>query len=138
MVKGSSGDQPWSLPVSFKAASFPGGLSGYWAREKISALMDDSYTGTVEEAIRKAVLDVALTHHLVGKYTSLVAVDVTPARPTDKAMEPGQPENHANRDEQVSIDDLAKGATSGQLQIFMGLAAITVAWLLWSVRQRVA
>jgi Ca-activated chloride channel family protein len=100
--------------------------------------MDDSYTGTVEEAIRKAVLDVALTHHLVSKYTSLVAVDVTPARPTDKAMEPGQPENHANRDEQVSIDDLAKGATSGQLQVFMGLAAITVAWLLWSVRQRVA
>ena len=31
--------------------------------------------------IRNAVLDVALNHHLVSKYTSLVAVDVTPTKP---------------------------------------------------------
>jgi len=33
------------------------------------------------------VLDVALTHHLVSKYTSLVAVDVTPTRPVDKNLQ---------------------------------------------------
>jgi Ca-activated chloride channel family protein len=51
--------------------------------------MDEAFTGTAEETVRKGVLDVALAHHLVSKYTSLVAVDVTPARPTGKS-EPGQ------------------------------------------------
>jgi Ca-activated chloride channel family protein len=138
VLTGSSGNQPWSLPVSFKAASSRGGLSVHCARGKISALMDETYKGAVEEAIRNAVLNVALAHHLVSKYTSLVAVDVTPARPTDMATELEQPESHANRDEQVSIDDLAKGATSGHLQIVMGLAAVALAWLMWSVRTRVA
>jgi len=32
-----------------------------------------------------AVLDIALTHHLVSKYTSLIAVDVTPTRPDHAA-----------------------------------------------------
>jgi Ca-activated chloride channel homolog len=137
-LKGSVANQPWSLPVSFKAASSRGGISVYWAREKISALMDETYKGAVEEAIRKAVLDVALAHHLVSKYTSLVAVDMTPARPTDKVMEPEQPASHANRDETVSIDELAKGATNGQLQLLMGLSILLLAWLLWGVRTRVA
>ena len=51
-----------------------------WARAKIDALMDAGRQGAPEPDIRNAVLDVALTHHLVSKYTSLVAVDVTPTR----------------------------------------------------------
>jgi hypothetical protein len=48
---------------------------------QIDALMDAGRKGAAEE-IRAAVLDVALTHHLVSKFTSLVAVDVTrPGRP---------------------------------------------------------
>jgi Ca-activated chloride channel family protein len=137
-LKGSAANQPWSMPVSFKGVSSRGGLSVYWAREKISALMDETYRGAVEEAIRQAVLDVALAHHLVSKYTSLVAVDVTPARPTNKATEPEQPASHAKMDESVSINDLAKGATSGQLQLVMGLATLTLAWLVRSFRTRVA
>ena len=138
MLKGSAANLPWSLPVSFKAASSRGGLSVYWAREKISALMNETYKGAVEEAIRKAVLDVALAHHLVSKYTSLVAVDVTPARPTDTATEPEQPTSHMNLDERISVDALGKGATIGQLQVLMGLALLMSAWLVWAFRKRFA
>ena len=56
-----------------------------WARAKIDALMDAGRRGAPEAEIRAAVLDVALTHHLVSKYTSLVAVDVTPTRPAGVA-----------------------------------------------------
>jgi Ca-activated chloride channel family protein len=31
--------------------------------------------------VREAVTRVALTHHLISRYTSLVAIDVTPVRP---------------------------------------------------------
>ena len=137
-LRGSAANQPWSLPVSFKAAASRGGISVFWAREKISALMDETYQGAAEEAIRKAVLDVALNHHLVSKYTSLVAVDVTPARPTDKATDAEQAERPATMEESVSLDGLAKGATSGPLQLLMGLSALMLAWLLRSVRTRIA
>lgn len=137
-LTGSAGGQAWSLPVSFKAASAGAGVSVYWAREKISALMDETYQGAVEDAIRKAVLDVALAHHLVSKYTSLVAVDVTPARPTDTPARPDEAGRPATNNESVSLSELAKGGTSGPLQLFMGLATIMLAWFLWSVRKQVA
>ena len=138
LLKGTAGNKPWSLPVSFKAATSRGGLSVYWAREKISALMDERCKGGVEEAIRSAVLDVALAHHLVSKYTSLVAVDVTPARPTDKTTEPEQPASHANLDERISVDTLGQGATNGQLQLLLGVAALMSAWLVWAFREQIA
>lgn len=43
--------------------------------------MDRQRRGADKEETRSAVLDTALAHHLVSKYTSLIAVDKTPARP---------------------------------------------------------
>jgi Ca-activated chloride channel family protein len=137
-LKGAAANQPWSLPVSFKAASSRGGLSVYWAREKISALMDETYAGAAEEVIRKAVLDVALAYHVVSKFTSLVAIDLTPARPTGKATEPEQPASHANTDGTVSIGELPRGATCGHVQLLMGFATLTLAWLMWGFRKGLA
>ena len=138
ILKGSAGNQPWSLPVSFTAVSSGTGVSVYWAREKISALVDETYQGAVEEAIRKAVLDVASTHHLVSKYTSLVAVDVTPARPTDTPARPDEAGRPATSNESVPLRELAKGGTSGPLQLFVGLATVMLAWFVSSVRKHVA
>ena len=135
LLHGKTGIQPWSLPATLKNAVTHGGLSVYWARQKISALMDDTYKGGVEEAVRKSVIDVALAHHLVSPYTSLVAVDVTPARPTDRpAAERDQTTNLARAKDQA-LAGLPKTATDGQLQILMGLAAVLLAGLLWELRR---
>ncbi len=135
MLHGRAGTRPWSLPVSLKNAATRGGLSVYWARQKISALMDESYKGAVEDTIRKSVLDVALAHHLVSQYTSLVAVDITPARPTDI---PGAEQDRAtNLAQAQALAGLPKTATSGQLQIVIGLAALMFATLLWGYRRAV-
>ncbi len=138
ILKGTAGNQSWSLPISFKRASSQAGLDVQWAREKITALMDETYKGGAEEVIRHAVLDVALTHHLVSKYTSLVAVDVTPARPTDTSTEAEQQASHADMDKRVSIADLPRTGTSAQFQVVIGAAVLTVAWLLWGFRHRFA
>lgn len=131
-LKGLAGHRPWTLPVSFKQAASQGGLSVFWARQKISALMDETYKGGVEEAIKSAVIDVAVAHHLVSKYTSLVAVDVTPARPTDHSSTEQAP---AAVQDQASIAALPKTATIGQLQILFGLASLTIAGLAWRHRK---
>lgn len=136
MLHGQTGTHSWSLPVSLKHATTQGGLSVYWARQKISALVDETYKGGVEDAIKKSVLDLALAHHLVSPYTSLVAVDITPARPTDI---PGAEQDRATNLAQVqALAALPKTATSGQLQILIGLVALVLAGLLRRWRKETA
>ena len=139
VLRGQIGRAAWSLPISFNDAPTHGGLSVYWARKKIAALMDETYKGGAQEAIRKAVLDVALTHHLVSQYTSLVAVDVTPARPTDSpATERDQTSNPARAQDLTALANLPRTATGAQLQILLGAAALMLAGLLWQFRRAVA
>jgi Ca-activated chloride channel family protein len=138
-VRGMVGSIPWNSSVALKDRASREGLSVYWARQKIASIMDQQHHGQDESAVRHAVLDVALSHHLVSKYTSLVAVDITPVRPMDKmlqthAMKTNLPEGQ----DYQAIFGLPKTATSGQLQIILGLAALAMAALLWGARKQVA
>ena len=137
-LKGAIGSAPWTTTIDLKDRPERQGLSVYWARQKIAALMDQ-HLARDESAVRQAVLDVALTHHLVSKHTSLVAIDVEPVRPTDQslvthAMKTNLPEGQ----DYQAIFGLPKTATNGVLQIMLGLAAITMAGLVWGVRKQVA
>ena len=139
IIKGSFGSAPWMTTVALKDRPSRDGLSVYWARQKIASLMDQQTYGQDESMTRQAVLDVALPHHLVSKYTSLVAVDTEPIRPTDKslathAMKTNLPEGQNYQ----AIFGLPKTATSWQLQMLLGLAALTAAGLLWGLRKQVA
>lgn len=58
------------------------GLDLLWAREQIAEL-NLSKTPATAQRIKEQVTALALKYHLVSPYTSLVAVDVTPARPVD-------------------------------------------------------
>ena len=55
-------------------------MARLWGRSKIDALEDVLRQGGDEPAIRPAVVALAMEHHLVSRYTSLVAVDRTPVR----------------------------------------------------------
>ena len=75
------------------------------------------------------MLEVALTHHLVSKYTSLVAVDVTPTKPagvdTLKSAMPGHvPEGL------TGFDPLPRTATPAALAIVVGMLLLLAAALL--------
>jgi Ca-activated chloride channel family protein len=51
------------------------GIHRLWARRKIEALMDRMVLGQSEEELRPEVTQLALDHHLLSRYTSLIAVD---------------------------------------------------------------
>ena len=115
------------LPVTDQAQH--AGVGVLWARAKIDALMDAGRKGAPEEQIRAAVLDVALTHHLVSKFTSLVAVDVTPTKPVgangiSSAIPGNIPEGL------TGFDQLPRTATSMELQILLGALLLLVAGLM--------
>jgi Ca-activated chloride channel family protein len=78
-----AGDLPagrWTADLTLDDAFDDFGVGALWARAKIDALFDEQRRGADERRIRASVIDTALTHRLVSRYTSLVAVDKTPAR----------------------------------------------------------
>jgi Ca-activated chloride channel family protein len=65
------------------------GIDIFWARRKIDRLTDihdNAYTTRVEKLSKKDVTDLALEYHLVSRFTSLVAVDITPVRPESEKL----------------------------------------------------
>jgi len=76
----------WSQRATAQASTLPG-IATLWARRKIEYAIDSRVAGVNEDLIRKIVVDVALEHGLVSPYTSLVAVDKTPARMAAAALE---------------------------------------------------
>jgi len=138
IIKGSFGSAPWRTAVALKDSPLRDGLSVYWARLKIASLTDQQRYAQDESMTRQAVLDVALAHHLVSKYTSLVAVDTEPIRPTDNSLvSHAMKTNLPERQDYQAIFGLPKTATNWQLQLLLGLSALTAAGLLWGFRKQV-
>jgi Ca-activated chloride channel family protein len=78
-VVGRAAGTPWSETVEIGPGAALG-IAALWARRKIEHITDARVDGLSEDLIRKLVVGVALEHNLVSRYTSLVAVDKTPAR----------------------------------------------------------
>ena len=85
-IRGRFHGESWSASLPLEGGSEGRGVGALWARGKIESLMDQLHEGATEDDVRDQVLEVALEHQLVSKYTSLVAVDVTPSRPDGEAM----------------------------------------------------
>ena len=77
-IRGRRGPAPWQETLSLPAPRAEAGIEKLWARERIESFMNRYNTGRDPEGARLAVLETALEHHLVSRFTSLVAVDVTP------------------------------------------------------------
>jgi Ca-activated chloride channel family protein len=81
-LTGKSDGNVWAIDMQISEdAPNRVGVSQLWARRKIASLEAARTMGGDWEAFDKEITQVALTHHLVSRLTSLVAVDKTPARP---------------------------------------------------------
>jgi len=80
-VSGELAGKRWRSEAQLHGGQGRRGVHVFWARRKIAALMDEQRGHPSDPAIRQAVIKTALSHHLTSRYTSLVAVDVTPVRP---------------------------------------------------------
>jgi Ca-activated chloride channel family protein len=128
VVSGLRGNEPWSVALTPAASDRRTGVGALWARAKIASLMDDLRLGADEAQVRPAVLKVALDHHLVSRYTSLVAVDVTPTvapGASATALVPASAPHGAG--------ELPQTDAETTLHLLLGLLALvaagTVAWI---------
>ncbi len=81
VLDGKRGDVPFRVEFPVQGGAKETGIGRLWARRKVAALMGSLHDGADAAEVRHAVADLGLRFHLVTKYTSLVAVDVTPTAP---------------------------------------------------------
>lgn len=79
IVSGTIAGQYWQESVSLKEREPALGLDLIWARKQISAL-EFSKDGVNEQRVKQQITALALNYHLVSAHTSLVAIELVPAR----------------------------------------------------------
>jgi Ca-activated chloride channel homolog len=94
------------------------GVARLWARARIDALEDALRQGASEAHVREAVLEVALRHGLASRYTSLVAVEQGPARPSQQALASTE---IANAPPAATLA-MAQGSTGARSKLGLGIA----------------
>ena len=132
-VSGRAGGVPWGQSVAVPAGD-EAGIAALWARRKIEFLVDSRVDGVPEDIVRALVLDVALEHGLVSPYTSLVAVDKTPARSAAAAIERRAVANMAPAGHAYAA--LPQTATVAPLALALGALALAAAAALFLLRER--
>lgn len=137
-VTGLGHDVEWTADVPLDQTSPATGVGVLWARQKIDALLDSLRGGAQETEVRPAVVELALAHHLVSRYTSLVAVDKTPARPAAEPLQGGaMPTNLPEGWKHEAVfGRLPKGATDARLNLVLGGLALLACVVLWGLQRR--
>jgi Vault protein inter-alpha-trypsin./von Willebrand factor type A domain. len=137
-LSGLRGDAPWSATLPLASAREGRGMGVLWAREKIQSHIDSLRDGAKEEEVRDAVVEIALAHHLVSKYTSLVAVDKTPVRPKEDELKSGAiPTNLPEGWEYGKVfGELPQGATDSRWNLLAGFLTLLLAIGLYLTARR--
>jgi Ca-activated chloride channel family protein len=135
VVSGVRADAEWRASVPLEIGTARAGVNRLWARRKIADLMDRRTQGADEAEVRRQVVTVALDHHLVSRYTSLVAVDVTPSRPGTEGLStrPVPTNLPAGWDFSAVFGPLPRGGTGARLHLATALLLAAFSWLVWRV-----
>ncbi len=121
----------WSRELTLPRDVQNSGVAALWARSRIAALLDDERRGADAEETRQKIVETALTHHLVSKHTSLVAIDKTPSRPAGNALAREQIPNLMPYGQSTSaIFGFPSTATNAALLRLTGLIALLAAILI--------
>jgi Ca-activated chloride channel family protein len=129
-ITGNSVAGGWAADLALDAPVQSEGVAALWAKARIGELMDEERRGGDAEALRAGILETALTHHLVSKYTSLIAVDKTPVRPAGDPLSSEQVPNLMPYGQSANaIFGFPATATSAPAMRIMGAAWLLAAFL---------
>jgi Ca-activated chloride channel family protein len=89
IISGNTVDGVFSKNLTINSSNNTKGLDVLWGRRKIDRLKDiynNQFKEKSRELVKQDIVTLALQHHLVSDFTSLVAVDVTPTRPESEQL----------------------------------------------------
>jgi Ca-activated chloride channel family protein len=142
-VSAMRGAAPWEETFLLDQPAQASGLGVLWARDKVGSLEDAMREGASAEETQAKIIELALTHHLVTKYTSLVAIDRSPARPAHAdlktaALPVNLPEGWSHeavfgpqQTDFALAGRLPQGATDSRFNLLAGALALVLAAFLF-------
>jgi Ca-activated chloride channel family protein len=107
----------WTRSVDLAQRGAAPGIARLWAARKIEELQYQMGRSQTEEQLQPQIVELAIAHHLVTRYTSLVAVDKTPVRGAAQALN-GIDVGDADR---IAF---ARGATAAPTLALVGIAGL--------------
>ncbi|MFE8071335.1 marine proteobacterial sortase target protein [Marinobacteraceae bacterium S3BR75-40.1] len=137
-ISGGSGQTPWSSRLDLSRAAPAKGLHRLWARRRIGELIDQKALGEAPDAIRQAVLPIALRHQLASPYTSFVAIEDRASRPDDATLKKDSvptllPDGMTRR-----MVRMPSTATPSSLLVTLGLVAMAMGLALHGLHRETA
>ncbi|MBO6797613.1 marine proteobacterial sortase target protein [Maricaulis sp.] len=86
ILEGQTAGETWREQLSLSDATQSSGIATLFGRNRIRGIEETRFQGANMEQVDAGVLQTALDFHLVSRLTSLVAIDATPARPSDETL----------------------------------------------------
>lgn len=131
-LRGSLLGRPWSMEVEEDGGAPRDNIGTLWARKKIRGLMDRLHLGGMEEDVRRQVIQTALEHQLVSRYTSLVAEEERLSRTAAAELRRRQVQTNLPHGWQYQkvFGTAAQTGTRSRLAIAVGVLCIVAGVLL--------
>jgi Ca-activated chloride channel family protein len=122
----------WLRQVPITSVTERAGIAKLWARERIATLARQRNFGGDAAEAEASIVDLALKHHLVSEFTSLVAVDDTPVRPPGVGDTSEQAPTSAPAGSYwAKTTGFAKTASGADFELLIGSACLAIAALLY-------
>jgi Ca-activated chloride channel family protein len=149
-VYGDYGQSSWQQKVELLDGTNHAGIHTAWARNKIATLLEQHHDAETEEnrdVFRKQIIQTSIDHHLVSRFTSLVAVDVTPVNSTGqlyseklktslpRGWKPGQNKQPAIQQMLMAQLNLPQTATDATLHMIMASMLFALAMFFYMLRK---
>ncbi len=137
LLRGRAGSEVWQAEFDLAGAHDGKGMGVIWARRKVEVLTDSLHEGADAGEVRRQIVEIALRHHIVTRHTSLVAFDVTPARPHGTGMETeAVPVNLPDGGTHAGyFGALPRTATPGMFHLALALIAAALAFVVFLSRR---
>ena len=129
----------WGRQIPLQAAESRTGIATLWARNRIEDIVNQQARGVTDDVIRAQVLPLALQYQIVSKYTSLVAIDKTPARSPGESLHNARIDNTKPQGQNWPASGMPTTATAAELQLWFGVLSLLAAAFVYfgSRRKRV-
>ena len=134
-ITGVAADAPFEQVISLDLEQQSTGTAKYWARQKIQDLVDEGVmTGQLDQ-LKDEIIEVALAHSLVSRFTSLVAVEEVVSRPPAEQAREAAVRNAMAHGQRMQVR-YPQTATRARQSLLIGLSLLLITLGLWFVRVR--
>jgi len=147
---GDFGESSWQQKIELVDGMDHPGIRTAWARNKIESLLEqhhDSTTVEQRDELKNQVVQTSIDHHLVSRFTSLVAVDVTPVNSSGHlhseklknnlphGWKPGQSPPPARHQMLMAQLNLPQTATTASLHMLIASMLFALAMMIYQWRK---